>query len=184
MPVKWSLLWGVDLGVRSHAPPRDSIRVGACIAQNRLWEDQIRAQKKFAYISSGASLSRLRRHESSESASTDSQTRRSMSLRNPLDKAPDQVIAASIHASRGRRAVGISLTFRICVQRNFARAPLGDQMPSFALRRSFTACGFALPPDAFITWPTNHPIIVGFALACSTLSGFLATTSSTSFSIT
>ena len=32
------------------------------------------------------------------------------------------------------------------------------QMPSFDFRRSLTACGFALPPEDFITWPTNQPI--------------------------
>ena len=50
-------------------------------------------------------------------------------------------------------------------------------------RRSLTACGLALPPDAFITWPTNQPIAFGLVLASPTLSGFLATMSSTSFSI-
>ena len=31
-------------------------------------------------------------------------------------------------------------------------------MPSLDLSRSLTACGLALPPDDFITWPTNQPI--------------------------
>lgn len=31
------------------------------------------------------------------------------------------------------------------------------QMPSLDLSRSLTACGLALPPDDFITWPTNQP---------------------------
>jgi hypothetical protein len=32
------------------------------------------------------------------------------------------------------------------------------------LRRiSLTACGFALPPDDFITWPTNQPSNAGLA---------------------
>jgi hypothetical protein len=34
-----------------------------------------------------------------------------------------------------------------------------------------TACGLALPPDAFITWPTNQPSSFGLAFACATLSG-------------
>jgi hypothetical protein len=38
-----------------------------------------------------------------------------------------------------------------------------DQRPSFALSMSLTACGLALPPDDFITWPTNQPINAGFA---------------------
>src|SRR5215203_4331271 len=45
-------------------------------------------------------------------------------------------------------------------------------IPSFRLSISFTACGLALPPVAFMTWPTNQPRSVGFAFACSTLSGF------------
>src|SRR3984893_16826739 len=48
------------------------------------------------------------------------------------------------------------------------------QMPSLDLSRSFTACGLALPPDAFIAWPTNHAISCGFARACATLSGLAA----------
>ena len=55
--------------------------------------------------------------------------------------------------------------------------------PSFALSRSFTACGLALPPEAFITWPTNQPSAFGFVFASATLSGFLAMISSTTFSI-
>src|SRR5690606_4658778 len=34
-------------------------------------------------------------------------------------------------------------------------------MPSRALTSSLTACGLALPPVAFITWPTNQPAMVG-----------------------
>jgi hypothetical protein len=37
-----------------------------------------------------------------------------------------------------------------------AVAPI--QMPSLDFSRSLTACGLALPPDDFITWPTNQPI--------------------------
>ena len=40
-----------------------------------------------------------------------------------------------------------------------------------ALSSALTACGLALPPDAFITWPTNQPIAFGFAFAWATLSG-------------
>src|SRR5262245_16349167 len=47
------------------------------------------------------------------------------------------------------------------------------QTPSLRLSTSFTACGLALPPDAFITWPTNQPISFGLPRACATLSGFL-----------
>src|ERR1700754_3803110 len=34
-------------------------------------------------------------------------------------------------------------------------------MPSLAFRMSLTACGLALPPDDFITWPTNQPASCG-----------------------
>src|SRR5436190_390916 len=39
------------------------------------------------------------------------------------------------------------------------------QSPSLRLSSSLTACGFALPPDAFIAWPTNQPRSFSFALA-------------------
>jgi hypothetical protein len=42
------------------------------------------------------------------------------------------------------------------------RARRACQRPSFALRRSLTACGFALPPDNFMIWPTNQPTSAGF----------------------
>src|SRR5665647_3950826 len=57
------------------------------------------------------------------------------------------------------------------------------QIPSLDLSRSLAACGLALPPDDFITWPTNQPIIAGLALACATLSGLADMMSSTTFSI-
>src|SRR5712671_2800733 len=56
-------------------------------------------------------------------------------------------------------------------------------IPSLAFSRSLTACGFALPPEDFITCPTNQPTIAGLALACSALSGLAAMMSATSFSI-
>ena len=45
------------------------------------------------------------------------------------------------------------------------------QMPSLDLSRSLTACGLALPPDDFITWPTNQPISCGLALRLRDLVG-------------
>jgi hypothetical protein len=59
-------------------------------------------QKKLRKSRPEASPWRSRERESSESTPTDSQNRPSISLRKPLDKAPDMVIAASIHAPRGR----------------------------------------------------------------------------------
>ena len=38
---------------------------------------------------------------------------------------------------------------------------------------SFTACGLALPPDAFITCPTNQPIAFGLAFASRDLVGIV-----------
>src|SRR5258705_11413509 len=57
------------------------------------------------------------------------------------------------------------------------------QMPSLDLSRSFTTCGLALPPDDFMTWPTNQPSACGLAFACATLSGLTAMISSTTFSM-
>ena len=91
MPVKWSLLWCVNLGVRSHAPPLDSIASALASRKIDFGKTKSGLKKNFAHISSGASLSRLRRHESSESASTDSQKRPSMSLRNPWTRLPTRL---------------------------------------------------------------------------------------------
>jgi hypothetical protein len=167
-PVKWSLLRRANRDPQSHARPLDSIRGGTSIVQNRRSEHRIGRQKKVAQIFPEASLWRSRERESSESASTDSQNRLPMSLRKPLDKASDIAIAASIHASRGseRSKFCSSDASLECSATSRATVPC-VQMPSFALRRSFTVCGFALPLDAFITWPMNHPIALGFAFACS-----------------
>ena len=78
--------------------------------------------------------------------------------------------------ARGIVAVGFSARADVAVHAASAAMPCDDQMPSdqtpsLALSRSLTACGFALPPDAFITWPTNQPSIAGLALACSDLVG-------------
>jgi hypothetical protein len=40
-----------------------------------------------------------------------------------------------------------------------------DQIPSLLFRSALTDCGLALPPVSFITCPTNHPSMVGFACA-------------------
>jgi hypothetical protein len=49
-------------------------------------------------------------------------------------------------------------TSRARLQRAHARArPVHDQPPSFFLSSSFSWAGFALPPVAFITWPTKKP---------------------------
>ena len=41
-------------------------------------------------------------------------------------------------------------------------AAAGLQLSSFFFRSSWTICGLALPLVAFITWPTNQPITLGF----------------------
>jgi hypothetical protein len=65
-----------------------------------------------------------------------------------------------------------------CLDRSLGM-PVGDDL----LDLPCTACGLALPPVAFITWPTNQPASLGLALACSTLSGLAAITSSTAASM-
>ena len=47
------------------------------------------------------------------------------------------------------------------------------QSPSLLLSSSLTACGLALPPEAFITWPTNQPSAFGLALASRDLVGIV-----------
>jgi len=69
MPVKWSLLRYVNLDLQSHAKPLDSIRGGACIAQNRCWERRIGLKKKLhksfrkRRFDGRASLNRANRHQ-------------------------------------------------------------------------------------------------------------------------
>src|SRR5882757_11475622 len=93
-------------------------------------------------------------------------------------------IATNVRASRSRHSATTKSS-----RRDDAVAPGDDevvplrdaQMPSFAFRRSFTACGLALPPDDFITWPTNQPASCGLAFACATLSGLADMMSSITF---
>src|SRR6202042_3353430 len=69
-----------------------------------------------------------------------------------------------------RRLARVSDSHRVGdVSRHCAvRTRTGAQRPSFFFRRSLTACGLALPPDAFMTWPTNQPIAFGLVLASAT----------------
>ncbi len=46
--------------------------------------------------------------------------------------------------------------------------PKASYSPSFRFKISFSACGLALPPLAFIAWPTNQPISVGLASTLAT----------------
>jgi hypothetical protein len=64
-----------------------------------------------------------------------------------------------------------------------AARPQARASPSFSRTSALTACGLALPPVAFITWPTNQPASAGLACACATLSGLAAITSSTAASM-
>ncbi len=48
---------------------------------------------------------------------------------------------------------------------------------------SLTAAGLALPPVAFMTWPTNQPSDWGFSATPAALSGLAAMISSMAFSI-
>src|SRR4029078_2160706 len=47
--------------------------------------------------------------------------------------------------------------------------------PSLRFKMSLTACGLALPPEDFITLPTNHSIAFGLDFALATLSGSFTT---------
>src|ERR1700728_1059624 len=79
-------------------------------------------------------------------------------------------------SSRKRSSVPFRLAARkngTVVRRRPAAPRHGTQVPILLFRRSLTACGLALPADAFITWPTNQPIAFGLVLASATLSGCL-----------
>ena len=65
--------------------------------------------------------------------------------------------ASDVDAARARRS-----------ERHLAR---DVQMPSLDFSRSLTACGLALPPDDFITWPTNQPIELRLGLGLRDLVG-------------
>ena len=63
-----------------------------------------------------------------------------------------------------------------------SRQRRGLRYPSFCFITSLTACGFAWPRDAFITWPTRKPITVVLPPRyCSTCFGLAAITSSMIF---
>ncbi len=98
--------------------------------------------------------------------------------------------ASAFGTERRRRARDFRFRFRVSGPLRSAFGDATRRRASLVLRarasscsRSLTACGLALPPDDFITWPTNQPIAFGFALASATLSGLLAMMSSTTFSI-
>jgi hypothetical protein len=131
-------------------------------------------EKNYAPDGFRGTLAARSRRKSRESVPTDSRRR--------LRRAATCCLASSLRES-------FSVPFR---RRGSCAAAACDcrggsapnaQTPSFFFKRSLTACGFALPPDALITWPTNQPIALGLVLASATLSGFLPTMSSTSFSI-
>src|SRR3954466_9595169 len=62
-----------------------------------------------------------------------------------------------------RQPIDTSTRASIATSRTLRASHYGTiQMPSFAFSRSLTACGLALPPDCFITWPTNQPASCGF----------------------
>ena len=127
-----------------------------------------RHEKNFGRDASAGQVERLWTRKTRESVSTDSRRRH---------HGPARCAAARF----GRNSVPI-------LSREEARAmtarlkipPRISQIRFF--NSSLTVCGLALPLDAFITWPTNQPIAFGLVLASATLSGFLATMSSTIFS--
>jgi hypothetical protein len=72
---------------------------------------------------------------------------------------------------RGRRALGFRDQPKVIRVRNPDLPAIGTgaagpySMPSLAFSRAFTAAGLALPPVAFMVWPTNQPSRVGFSFA-------------------
>jgi len=83
--------------VRYHARPDDANLRRCRIAQVRPQQHEIQRKKKLRKSLPKAAPRRPRGRESSESASTDSRNRLTISPRKPLDKVRDVVIAASIH---------------------------------------------------------------------------------------
>jgi hypothetical protein len=91
----------------------------------------------------------------SESVTTDSRRAR------PLQINFSEIVRADLISRRNflfirahaRQIIAALHTKRIPA-RAYRRA---RQSPSFFFRISLTACGLALPPDAFITCPTNQP---------------------------
>ena len=108
--------------------------------------------------------------------------RRGSSRLKTRESVPTDSLRRRLRACRGAAAQA-NFAF-VSRRRRRARRAGGERAQAVRrfLSRSLTACGLALPPDAFITWPTNQPIAFGLVLASPTLSGFLAMMSSTSFS--
>lgn len=150
-------------------------------------ESQFLAIKKFLW-SRRRRLTRARQNRIfGRIATTDSETR-FRSRRWILDRANERRTLACIdrdirrRRTRTRRRPSRARGDDEVAPSNDEVVPLRDaQIPSFAFSISFTACGLALPPDDFITWPTNQPASCGLAFAWATLSGLAAMMSSTTF---
>ena len=127
------------------------------------------AIKKFSCVTALASHRRSPKPDFSDESRPPIRTRAFSRDRRVSDR-DERSMHACVHRSR---------------RHDDARRPVTGrfQMPSLAFSRSLTACGLALPPDDFITWPTNQPASCGLAFACATLSGLAAMMSSTTFSI-
>src|SRR6185437_9309117 len=135
--------------------------------------DERTCEKIFAQGAPRGHVGRLNRSKTSESLPTDS----------PSHVGSRDVQALSLGLMQCRTRPAMTRCTRRASTVHTGRAMPSGQRPSLLLRRSLTACGLALPPEAFITCPTNQPMAFGLLLACSTLSGLAATISSTTLAM-
>src|SRR4029077_11163111 len=130
----------------------------------------------FAQPTAARALKHRNRSKTSESAKVIRGGRCCSAIKN-LRQTDERQTAHQNFGARRAPATGISENFATQTDALHAHSP------SLRFNTSLTACGLALPPDALIAWPTNHPIAFGLVLASATLSGFLAMMSSMTFSI-
>ena len=157
------------------------MRVQFCASTSLVDRDKCTAQKYFC-TSCPQNASRGRnRSKTSESVPTDSRRHAAVAVNFCADARAEHDLRREFCSRARHRA-------RDCRTAPKLRCKCARRAARVRARVSFsgvslTACGLALPPDAFITWPTNQPIAFGLVLASATLSGFLAMMSSTVFSI-
>ncbi len=131
---------------------------------------QLPHEKKFVRDASAGRVDRLWKRKTRESVQSDSRPRYQRHPRATSRRHTSREFRFQLFRRRNARRE---------VARRKIRTRISAQTPIRFFNRSLTACGLALPPDAFITWPTNQPTAFGLVLASATLSGFLATMSST-----
>ena len=88
----------------------------------------------------------------------------------------DDLLPRLLRGARARRGCRCPRARRSALRSSLA--------PSCLRSASLTCCGFALPREAFMTWPTRKPSTCSLpARNCSTCAGFAAITSATSLSM-